>query len=95
MGIRRLIELGGVDTSVDYSHHASHIRPSGVRPLNHPERVQKAWGFSFSGVAYDATFSDSPIWVSIRMLKAFGSTMSIVSSITTLHRMTGSLTIPF
>ncbi|MDB6014107.1 MAG: hypothetical protein JWL65_6357, partial [Gammaproteobacteria bacterium] len=24
-----------------------HIRPLGVRPLNHPERVQKAWGFPF------------------------------------------------
>jgi hypothetical protein len=30
---------------VGYSHHAPHIRPSGVRPLNHPECVQKAWGF--------------------------------------------------
>jgi hypothetical protein len=34
-----------VDIYDDYSHHWLHIRPSGVRPLNYPERVQKAWGF--------------------------------------------------
>jgi uncharacterized LabA/DUF88 family protein len=38
-----------VDIYDDYSHHWPHIRPSGVRPLNHPERVQKAWGFPFWG----------------------------------------------
>ena len=32
----------------DYSNHASHIRPSGVRRLNYPERVQKPWGFLFT-----------------------------------------------
>ena len=38
-----------VDIEDAYSHHAPHIRPLGVRPLNHPERVQKAWGFPFFG----------------------------------------------
>jgi hypothetical protein len=38
-----------IDIDDVYSHHAPHIRPLRVRPLNHPERVQKAWGFPFWG----------------------------------------------
>jgi hypothetical protein len=36
-----------VDMYGVYHDHEPHIRPSGVRPLNYPERVQKAWGFFY------------------------------------------------
>jgi hypothetical protein len=43
-----------VDIYDDHSQHSPHIRPSGVRPLNYPEHVQKAWGFPYLGRAYES-----------------------------------------
>jgi hypothetical protein len=40
----------GIDISGDYRHHIPHIRPSGVRPLNHPERAESLGLFFWGGV---------------------------------------------
>jgi len=38
-----------VDRNNARTYHSAHIRPLEVRPLTYPERVQKPWGFLFSG----------------------------------------------